>query len=186
MAVASIIPAALVAVSIAGTVGATLIQAQAQAKQYDAQAQAADLNADNSRYNAEVARQNQNMAKAEGTAKREAHLRQVRMVLGKRRAQAGKAGIALTGSFTDVTNDVLMQGALDLANIKYNTRKEVFNYKNQERGFIMEQNQYASEAAYARQAKPLSIGGTLLAGASSAVGTYSQFSGGGVDRAFAN
>ena len=127
-------------------------------------------------YQRAVAQNNQNIANANATLvtedaeqKAQAKQRATQQLIGRERAAAGASGIdPNTGSPAKIQSDTAELGELDTLTIRNNAAREAWNFRNQAAAFGME----ASQATTAGNLETFS---SLIGGASSVSGKWSQY-----------
>ena len=117
---------AAVASVAAGAIGAVgAIQSANAAKA------ASEYNAQVQENNAKIAERNRLMALDQTESEAGAKMRENRRTLATIRAQYGKSGLDMSGSALDVLEDSAVEGALDVANIRYQGNVRAMGYTDE-------------------------------------------------------
>lgn len=132
----------------------TIIDTNAAKAQAGAEAKVAD-------YNAEIAGQQAGVAE-------DAQRRKAREFLARQRAAIGQAGIGLTGSSITLANQSATEAELDALNIRYEGTLRRTGFLN-DAAAARARRKAAGRSGYLR------AGAQLLAGASSAYGSYKSY-----------
>lgn len=115
------------------------ISAMEQADAAERQAQAQKQQAD---YNAEVSRLQANDAINRGNVAAEQQRNKIKMIQGTQRAaMGGSGGNVDAGSFADIQLDTVVLGETDAQNIRTNSLREAWGFKNQATNYTMAGNE---------------------------------------------
>jgi hypothetical protein len=160
-------------ITLALTLGATLLGAAGTIQQGQATAAASEYNAKVGDMNARLSERRARDAIERGAAEEQKKRTEVQQILGEQRAASAANGVDLTfGSPLDTLMDTAMLGELDALTIRTNTYREAYDRRvdaaNQRAG--AELNRMEGRAA--KTGSYLSAAGTILGGAGKAYGQY--------------
>ncbi len=161
--------------TMALTIGSTLLGAAGQIQQGNAAAAAADHNAKIADMNATISERRAKDAMERGQQEEQRKRIDVAQLQGRQRAAMAANGLDLTfGSPLDTLVDTAVLGELDALTIRQNTAREVYDRKvdasNQRAGAQLQR----MEGRSAKSAGYLAAAGTVLTGAGRAYGQYKQ------------
>ena len=132
-------------------------------------AQAAGKAAD---YNAAVSRANAKMSRQEGQLEIDARRKEMRQTLGSIRAAYGSSGVQFVGSGLDLLRDTAVEYAWDTQKIAYKAEVRAVGEENQAQ-------LYEAEAGQATSMGVIGAASSLLKGATTSYGMYSDSQYGG-------
>jgi hypothetical protein len=175
--------------TMALTIGSTLlgavgqvVAAEGQARQMEAQAKAADYNAQVVEMNATLSDRRAKDALERGAKEEQRKRLEVQRILGSQQAAMAANGVDITfGSPLDTLTDTAMLGEIDALTIRTNANRESYDRRvdavNQRAGATLDRMEAQSAregAGYTRTAGYLGAFGTVLTGAGKAFQGYRQ------------
>jgi hypothetical protein len=166
-------------VSMAATALSTVVSVAGAAQQSKAAQAQAKYQAAVQRNNAQIAEYQAQDAIERGTQAEQQKRREIQQVIGQQRAAMSVSGLSMdSASFVDTIGDTAAMGEMDALTIRSNAAKQAWAYRAQGAGMDAQAQLYDAQAAQAKAALPLQIGGSLLSGAGSVASKWYQFGGG--------
>ncbi|WP_305986123.1 hypothetical protein [Roseibium sp. MMSF_3544] len=150
-------PAVIAAVSVAGSLAGSAVQAQGIRQQADAQARAEERRA-------ELAERQKEVNQTQGSFERKRTLEQYQRIMGFNRAAGAERGLSETGSLTDVADDNAYEAAQNIEAIRYRV-------EGQRDNLTFEANTARERALSHRKSGRIGAFGAILGGATSALTT---------------
>lgn len=159
--------------SLALTLGSTLLGAAGQMQQANAAASASNYNAKVAEMNATLSERRAKDALERGKVEEQRKRQEVQQILGKQQAAMAANGVDLTfGSPLDTIVDTSVMGELDALTIRSNAYREEYDHRvnavNQRAGATLNR----MEASSAKSGGWLGAAGTVLTGAGKAYSGY--------------
>ena len=163
--------------TLALTLGSTLLGAAGQMQQAQATAAAAKYNQQVANMNATLSERKAKDALERGATEEQKKRQEVQRILGQQQAGMAANGVDLTfGSPLDMLVDTSVLGEIDALTVRTNANREAYDYKvqavNQRAGGTLE----GMKAKSAIQGGWLGAMGTVLGGAGKAYGDYRKSS----------
>jgi len=160
-------------ISMALTLGASLLGAAGQVQQGKAAKEAGEFNAKVGEMNATLAERRAKDALERGKIEEQQKRQEVQGVLGRQRAAMAANGVDLAfGSPLDTLVDTATMGELDALTIRTNTAREAYDFRvdaaNKRAGASMDR----AAGSNAMKGSYLAAGGTVLTGAASGYKSY--------------
>ncbi len=169
-------PGTIAIASMAMTAIGTGVSMLGQGQQANAQAGQAQYMAQVARNNAMVMENNAKLAEQQGSIDVEKQQQKTSLVIGAQKAAlAAQGGDVNSGSSADIIGDTARAGFTDAATLKSNAAYKAYGYRVQGAGLTAQAGLYDMAGANAMAALPYGIGSSLLGGASSIAGKWSDY-----------
>jgi hypothetical protein len=150
-------------------VGSLILGAYGAAQSADAARQQGHYQSAVARNNATIASLNAAHAREVGQQQENAKREQTAQMIGRERAVAGASNVdSNTGSPLKIQSDTAKLGELDALTIRNNAARQAWNYESQ-------QGQFGAEAGMFERAGNLEAMSSMIGGASSVAGKWSQY-----------
>ena len=157
------------AISLAATVGSTILSTVSQSRQAAAASQTANYNMQVAKNQQGIAEQNAAYAERQGAADASRKELQTASLIGSQRAAiAGMGGDPNSGSFLDIVGDTASAGKTDALGIRSNAALKAYGFRAQAMNAAAQAGLYGFQAENATASLPFAMGSTLLSGLSSA------------------